>query len=85
MQTSGSVIKILPKGLVTIPKKMREEIGLEENGLARIKQEGRRLVLEPVSIISYPLREYSADEIEGFIKSDRVSLRIKKKVKSLLK
>ena len=85
MQTYGSLVKILPKGLITIPKKLRLDIGLEENGLARIKKEGKRLILEPVDIISYPLREYSASEIKQFIREDRLSPALKRKVKKLLK
>ena len=85
MQTYGNLVKILPKGLVTIPKKLRLDIGLEENGLARIKKEGKRLILEPVDIISYPLREYSVEEIKQFIKEDRLSPALARKVKKLLK
>lgn len=85
MQTYGNLVKILPKGLVTIPKKLRQDVGLEENGLARIKKEGKRLILEPVSVISYPLRDYSSEEIRQFMKEDRLSPRLKNKVKKLLK
>ena len=85
MQTYGNLVKILPKGLVTIPKKLRQDIGLEENGLARIKKEGKRLILEPVNVVSYPLREYSVQEIKQFIKEDRLSPALARKVKKLLK
>ena len=85
MQTYGNLVKILPKGLVTIPKKLRQDIGLEENGLARIKKEGKRLILEPVNVVSYPLREYPVQEIKQFIKEDRLSPALKRKVKKLLK
>ncbi|KKR50070.1 MAG: hypothetical protein UT84_C0015G0018 [Candidatus Curtissbacteria bacterium GW2011_GWA1_40_16] len=85
MQTYGNLVKILPKGLVTIPKKLRQDIGLEENGLARIKKEGKKLILEPVNVVSYPLREYSVQEIKQFIKEDRLSPALKRKVKKLLK
>lgn len=81
---SESVIKILPKGLVTIPKKWREELGLDENGLARIRKEGKRLVLEPVSVVGYLLREYSREEIKQFIKEDRITPQLRKKAKKLL-
>jgi len=84
MQTYGSLVKILPKGLITIPKKLRLDIGLEENGLARIKKEGRRLILEPVNVISYPLREYTTKEIKEFMKADRLTPAQKRKVKRLL-
>ena len=85
MQTYGNLVKILPKGLVTIPKKLRQDIGLEENGLARIKKEGKRLILEPVNVVSYPLREYPVQEIKQFIKEDRLSPALARKVKKLLK
>lgn len=85
MQISGNLVKILPKGLITIPKKLRQDIGLEENGLARIKKEGKRLILEPVNIVSYPLRDYSTSEINNFMKEDRLSPQLKRRVKKLLK
>lgn len=85
MQTYRNLVKILPKGVITIPKKLRQDVGLEENGLARIKKEGKRLILEPVSIISYPLRDYSEEEIRQFIKEDRISPQLKRKIKKLLK
>ena len=85
MQTYGNLVKILPKGLVTIPKKLRQDIGLEENSLARIKKEGKRLILEPVDIVSYPLRDYSVGDIKQFIKEDRLSPALARKVKKLLK
>ena len=85
MQTYGNLVKILPKGLVTIPKKLRQDIGFEENGLARIKKEGKRLILEPVNVVSYPLREYSIQEIKQFIKEDRLSPQLARKARKLLK
>lgn len=86
MQTpSENIVKILPKGLVTIPKNMREELGFEENSLARIRKIGRKLILEPVSVISYPLRDYSKEEIKRFIKEDKLGPKLSKKVRQLLK
>lgn len=85
MQTYRNLVKILPKGLVTIPKKLRQEVGLGENSLARITKEGKKLILEPVDIVSYPLREYSVDEIRQFIKADRLSPQLARKAKKLLK
>lgn len=82
-QALEDIIKIQPKGLITIPKKFREEIGLDENSLARVKKEGRRLIIEPVTVISYPLREYSKEEIEQFIKDDRLSPKLLKKLSKL--
>lgn len=81
---SESIVKILPKGLVTIPKKWREELGLGENGLARMRKEEKRLILEPVSVVGYPLREYSEEQIKEFIEKDRINPKLKMKAKGLL-
>ena len=83
--TTQDIIKILPKGLITIPKKWRQALGFEENSLARMRKEGNKLILEPVNVVSYPLRDYSKEEIEEFIKADRVSPQLREKVQKLLK
>ena len=70
-QAYQDIIKIQPKGVITIPKKMRREVGLEEKGLARITQEKGRLVLEPVQALGYPVRSYTKKEIDEFIKFDK--------------
>ena len=80
--TTENIVKILPKGLVTIPKKLRQELGFEESGLARVKKEGRRLVLEPVSVIGYPLRDYTKEEVREFVNQDRLPPKLKKKLKN---
>lgn len=78
------IIKILPKGLITIPKKWREDLGFKENSLARVKKEGRRLVLEPIRVVGYPLRDYSKKELRQFLKEDRIDNSLAKKVRQLL-
>lgn len=79
------IVKMQPKGLLTIPKKFREELGFEENTLARIKKEGRKLILEPVNVVGYPLRVYSKEEIEEFIEDDKLSPELVRKAKKLFK
>ena len=64
------IVKLQPKGLITIPKKIRQKIGLEENSLLRIRQEGKKLTIEPIRIISYPVRSYTKKEIEEFLAFD---------------
>lgn len=76
----SQIIKILPKGLITIPKKFRQNLGLEENGLARIKQDTGRLIVEPVRTLPYPVRSYTDAEIDEFLKLDaQQSQQLKKK------
>lgn len=64
-------VKLQPKGLLTIPKKFREELGLEENKLVRIRKEKGRLILEPVRTLPYPVRGYTRGELEEFLKLDQ--------------
>lgn len=65
------IIKIQPKGVITIPKKFREELGLDEKSLARITKEKGRLILEPVQTLDYPVRSYTKKEIDEFIRFDK--------------
>lgn len=64
------IIKILPKGLITIPKKFRSDLGLEENNLARVKKEPGRLIIEPIRTLPYPVRHYTNEEIDEFFALD---------------
>lgn len=43
-------VKILSKGLITIPKSFRDELGLKEGEIAKVKKIGKRLVIEPREI-----------------------------------
>lgn len=74
------IIKIQPKGLLTIPKKMRIKVGMEEDSLVRITEERGRIVIEPVYTLSYPVRRYTKEDIREFIKLDqKESKSLKKK------
>ena len=80
MQTQGKIVKIQAKGLVTIPKEYREELGLEENGLVRVKRRKGRIIIEPVRVLPYPVRSYTKAEVEAFLKLDeKESKGLKKK------
>ncbi len=76
------IVKIQPKGLITIPKKIRTEL-FEENGLARVRKEKGRLILEPVRTLPYPVRRYTNEDIKEFIALDANETK-KLKAKGLL-
>lgn len=69
--TTEEFVKLLPKGLITIPKKFRDEIGLKENTVVKVKRQGQTLTIEPIRTISYPVRTYTKEEIKEFIKLDK--------------
>lgn len=65
------IIKMQPKGLVTIPKKFRESIGIAENDLVRVRTDRGRLTIEPVRTLPYPVRSYTDSEVREFIELDK--------------
>lgn len=85
MQTQPveDIIKILPKGVITIPKKIRQFLGFSDNSLARVKAERGRLIIEPMSTLPYPIRNYTDQEITEFINKDKKET-LELKIKSLL-
>lgn len=71
MQTQiyEDIVKIQPKGLITLPKKLRAGL-FEDNSLARIKRDKGRLVIEPLRTLPYPVRSYTSKEVDEFLKLD---------------
>lgn len=67
----GDIVKIQPKGLITIPVNLRKELGFDESGLARVWKDKGRLILEPVRTLNYPVRSYTDKELEEFSKLDK--------------
>lgn len=79
-QIQEEIIKIQPKGLLTIPKNLRLKLGFVENSLVRVKEEKGRLIMEAVRTLPYPVRSYTDDEINGFLELDKKqSKELKKK------
>lgn len=68
--TQPEWVKILTKGMITIPKSLREEVGIREGEVARIKRVGKCLVIEPREIADYEL--YSDAEIKDMLKEDKL-------------
>ncbi|MEA3354887.1 MAG: AbrB/MazE/SpoVT family DNA-binding domain-containing protein [Patescibacteria group bacterium] len=62
--------KLQSKGLITIPKKFRQSLKFQENQLLKLRQDKGRLIIEPVRILPYPVRSYSKQNINQFIKLD---------------
>jgi AbrB family looped-hinge helix DNA binding protein len=83
MQTLNQeeIVKLQPKGLITIPKKFRELLDLEENGLVKVRIEKDRLVIEPIIVLPYKVRSYTNKEIEEFFKLDNKQSKELKKSK----
>jgi len=72
MQTIAmeDIIKAQPKGVITIPKKIREFAGLVDRGLLRVRADGSKITIEPVRTLAYPVRHYTDEELAKFIAFD---------------
>lgn len=74
------IIKVLPKGLITIPKKFRDDLGFEENGLAQVKSQKGKLIISPLRTLPYRVRSYTDKEIDQFFAfDDKESKALRKK------
>lgn len=71
MQTATyeEIIKIQPRGVFTVPKKLRQGL-FDKRGIAKIERVGRKLIIEPVRTLAYPVRSYTDKEIEEFFELD---------------
>ena len=75
-------LKVLGKGMVTLPKKWREELEIAEGDVVKAKKEGRRVIIEPQEKESAPYRVYSDKEIDEFLKDDTLPPDLGKKVQA---
>lgn len=73
------IVRILPKGLMTIPISLRRKFGLKDNGLIKLVEDKGRLIMEPVFTLPYPVRSYTDTEIKEFLEEDRRESKILKK------
>jgi bifunctional DNA-binding transcriptional regulator/antitoxin component of YhaV-PrlF toxin-antitoxin module len=71
MTIQQQIVRVQEKGLITIPVVFREALGLNKNSFAKIYRKKGRLILEPVSVLSYPVRSYTNEEIDEFVNLDR--------------
>ena len=64
-------LRVLGKGMVTIPKKWREEMGLEEGKMIKARKTASGIIIEPLEKpVSY--RVYSQKELIEFVKDDSI-------------
>lgn len=66
-------LKILGKGMVTLPKKWRDELGISNGDIVKARKDGNRVVIETQKNKLAPYRVYSDSEIDEFMKNDKYS------------
>lgn len=73
-------VKIQQKGLMTIPKAFRDELGLKKNNIIKVIKKKDKLIIEPMKELSYKVRSYTPKEIQEFIEYDaELTKQLKKK------
>lgn len=45
-------LKVLGKGMVTLPKKWRDEMGLKEGDIIKAKKQGNKVIIESIQSLS---------------------------------
>lgn len=82
--TQEEWLKVLGKGMVTLPKKWRDELGIETGDVVKAKREGGTVVIVPQNNTKAPYRVYSDAEIDVFLQEDKLPKALAEKVKSKL-
>ncbi|MEK7592740.1 MAG: AbrB/MazE/SpoVT family DNA-binding domain-containing protein [Patescibacteria group bacterium] len=65
------IIMSQPKGVITLPKKIRDSVGIVERGLLRVRADGGKITIEPVRTLPYPVRTYTDKELAEFLALDQ--------------
>lgn len=70
--------------MITIPKGWRDELGLKEGEIVKAQKIGNKMVIESEAE-RVPYRIFSNEEIEEWLKADRLPKALAKKVDNTLK
>lgn len=66
-------VKVLSKGVITIPREFREQLGLEEGDVARAKIVGDELFIQSRKVAQYKdYRRFTKKQIDEWVKKDQL-------------
>ena len=77
-------LKILGKGMITLPKKWREDMNVTTGDVVKARKEGFKVVIAATQGRAVPYRVYSDLEIDEFLRQDKLSKHLAKRVKENL-
>lgn len=70
-------LRILTKGMVTLPKVWRQELGLMDGVMVQAYKDDRKIIIEPMAQVAsksvVPYRVYSQTEINQLLQDDVLS------------
>ena len=77
-------LKVLGKGMLTLPKRWRNEAGLETGDVVKAKKEGSKVVIElKERSKQVPYRIYTDAELKQFLEEDRLPKDLAKKIDNI--
>lgn len=80
-----TIVRVREKGQITLPKSLREKVGIEQDMPLGVVVSRGKVILEPLAITPYPLREYSRAQIEQFVKEDQIKPLTSRKLRNLFR
>jgi len=83
--TQEQWLKVLGKGMVTLPKKWRDEMRIQNGDILKAKKEGNKVIIESAQSPKTPYRVYTKAEIDEFLKEDAISQKLAQKLRQILK
>lgn len=83
-QPQQEYLRILGKGMVTIPKEWRDELGLNEGTIVKAQRIGNKMIIESGKE-SVPYRIFSNKDIEEWLNEDRLPKTLAKKIDNKLR
>jgi len=82
--TQEQWLKVLGKGMVTLPKKWRDEMRIQNGDILKAKKEGNKVIIESAQSPKTPYRVYTKTEIDKFLKEDILPKKFAQKVRQNL-
>lgn len=79
-KSQAEYLRILGKGMVTIPKAWRDELGLEESSIIKAQKVGDRIIIESETKFA-PFRTFSIKEIQEWLEEDKMDENNDKQIK----
>jgi len=64
-------VQIGSKGVLVLPKSLRTIAGLDDGSFVNASVIMGKIVLEPARVVSYPVRQYSNEDIDSFLEEDK--------------
>ena len=77
-------LKMLDKGMITLPKAWRNALGLTKGSLIKARKQGDKVVIEPAEN-KVPYRLYTDKEIKKFLEEDKISPKLSQKIDAIIK